>query len=155
MNRNFLTKYSVLAALSCVALIGIMFRFDNSDPDPRTEKLAAQIAEKNGIPFKPNAISEDAVKNAGEEAAQIRKAIIDAAEKLVDLKIDVVERGNFTQRTDESPVPVAFKQMWIHASSAQLRMVSLDEKNEEEWWTGFDSIKGPLTTGHLASVSGF
>ena len=155
MNRNFLTKYSVLAALSCVALIGIMFRFDNSDPDPRTEKLAAQIAEKNGIPFKPNAISEDAVKNAGEEAAQIRKAIIDAAEKLVDLKIDVVERGNFTQRTDESPVPVAFKQMWIHASSAQLRMVSLDEKNEEEWWTGFDSIKGPLTTGHLASLSGF
>ncbi|MEI8019830.1 MAG: TlpA disulfide reductase family protein, partial [Schlesneria sp.] len=121
----------------------------------RTEKRADGIAEKNAPQAVPDTVNQSVVVGLDAQAAEIRQAIIDAAEKLVDLKIDVVERGSLTQRTDDIPVPVAFKQMWMHASSAQLRMVSLDEKNEEEWWTGFDSIKGPITTGHLASLSGF
>ena len=156
MNRIFLTKYSIPFVLSCIALIGIALRFANSDPAPRNDKCADQVAEKNEPQATPAAIIQSVViENSEAVAAEIRQALIESAEKLVDLKIDVVERGSLTQRTDESPVPVAFKQMWMHASSAQVRIIQLENRNEEEWWTGFDSIKGPLTTGHLASLPGF
>ncbi len=156
MNRLFLTKYSILFVLSCIALIGIALRFANSDLAPHNEKLADRIAEKSEPQAFPATTSQDVViKNSEAVAAQIRQVLIESADKLVDLKIDVVERGSFTERTGESPVPVAFKQMWMHASSAQVQIVSLENRNEEEWWTGFDSIKGPLTTGHLSSLPGY
>ena len=156
MNRIFQTKYSIPFVLSCIGLIGIALRFANSDPAPRIEKLADQIAEKKEPQATPAAVSQDVViENSKAVAAQIRQALIASAEKLVDLKIDVAERGSFSQRMDEMPVPVAFKQMWMHALSAQVHIVAVDNSNEEEWWKGFDTIKGPLTTGHLASLPGY
>lgn len=146
----------MLFVLSCITLLGFTLWFYNSGPASRNEKLADHLAEKIENQATPTAINQNVViVNSKAVAAEIREALIESAEKLVDLKIEVVERGGFFQHTDEGPVPVAFKQMWMHASSAQVQIVSLETRNEEEWWTGFDSIKGPLTAGHLASLPGY
>jgi hypothetical protein len=88
-------------------------------------------------------------------AAQIRDALAQAAAKLVDLKAVVVERGDFTVRTEKLPMPVTFKEVWMHGRSAQVRMeIRDDDEKTQQWWTGFKSLNHPVTTADLASVSG-
>ncbi|WP_010587379.1 TlpA family protein disulfide reductase [Schlesneria paludicola] len=87
-------------------------------------------------------------------AEQLRNALIDAAQKLVDLKIVAVERVGYAPPTPDVPVPVVFKEMWIHRHSAQAYVLHRTESNDDQWWTGFEAIEGPLTTHHLAAMPG-
>jgi hypothetical protein len=89
--------------------------------------------------------------------AEIRDALVQAAAKLVDLKMVVVERGDFVVRspTMPMPVPIVFKEVWMHGRSAQVRMdFRDDDQKAQPWWTGFKSLNRPVTSGDLASVSG-
>jgi thiol-disulfide isomerase/thioredoxin len=86
---------------------------------------------------------------------EIRDAMVQAAAKLVDLKVVVVERGDFVLRTEKLPVPVVFKEVWMHGRSAQVRMDFRDDDEKvQPWWSGFKSLNHPVTTADLASVSG-
>lgn len=87
-------------------------------------------------------------------ASQIRNALLESAANLIDLKIVAVEKGDFCERSEEMPVPIVFKEVWMHSDSAQVRMIHREDGNEVEWWTGFESIKGPITTDHLNSMPG-
>jgi beta-lactamase regulating signal transducer with metallopeptidase domain/thiol-disulfide isomerase/thioredoxin len=117
----------------------------------------AQLAE-NPIPEpqRDAAESPDGLpnKNSPVTAAQIRGALLESAAKLVDLKITVVERGDFTERTPDRPVRVVFKEMWLHGKSAQVRADVRRDGNGDEWWTGFESLKGPITSADLATTPG-
>jgi hypothetical protein len=87
--------------------------------------------------------------------AQIRDALLQAAAKLVDLKLVVAERGDFLLRTEKLPVPVTFKEVWMHGRSAQMRMVTRDDDEKvRPWWSGFEAIGRPLTSADLASAPG-
>lgn len=87
-------------------------------------------------------------------ASQIQSALIETASKLVDLKIVVVEKGDFCVRTEEMSVPVRFKEVWMHSQSAQARTIWRENGNDVRWWTGFESLDGPITTAHLTTVPG-
>ena len=81
--------------------------------------------------------------------AQIRDAQVQAAAKLVDLKLVVVERGDFVVRspTMPMPVPIVFKEVWMHGRSAQVRMdFRDDDQKTQPWWTGFKSLGHPVMT---------
>jgi hypothetical protein len=117
---------------------------------------AEPTGEKSVVPPKaaldPNG---EAKKKSAVTAAQLRDALIQAAAKLVDLKVVVVERGDFTVRTEKLPVPVVFKEVWMHGRSAQVRMeIRDDDEKTQPWWTGFKSLGHPVMSGDLASVSG-
>ncbi len=89
--------------------------------------------------------------------AQIRDAQVQAAAKLVDLKLVVVERGDFVVRspTMPMPVPIVFKEVWMHGRSAQVRMdFRDDDQKTQPWWTGFKALGHPVMSRDLASVSG-
>ena len=81
-----------------------------------------------------------------ELASQIRSALIETASKLVDLKIVIAEKGDFCVRTEATSVPVCFKEVWMHSESAQARMIWRENGNDVGWWTGFESLDGPITT---------
>ncbi|MCC7336692.1 MAG: TlpA family protein disulfide reductase [Pirellulaceae bacterium] len=89
-----------------------------------------------------------------ELASQIRSALIETASKLVDLKIVIAEKGDFCVRTEATSVPVCFKEVWMHSESAQARMIWRENGNDVGWWTGFESLDGPITTAHLTTVPG-
>jgi thiol-disulfide isomerase/thioredoxin len=86
--------------------------------------------------------------------AEIRDALVRAAAKLVDLNLVVVERGDFVDRSANLPVPVVFKEVWMHGRTAQVRMVLRHDSQAVRWWTGFESIKRPLASADLAAVPG-
>ena len=155
MSQPLQKKHSFAVAMTFVTLLcgaGIIAAIATS----RSEKsTVARGLARNG----QRTIIDESRANAQDEntkltAGQIRDALIRAAEKLVDLKIVVVEKGNFTELTGEDPVPVVFKEMWMHSKSAQVRMDWRADGNGDEWWTGFESTKGPITADHLASAPG-
>jgi hypothetical protein len=88
-------------------------------------------------------------------AAQLRDALVQAAAKLVDLKLIVVERGDFILRMEKLPVPVNFKEVWMHGRSAQVRMETRDDDEKvQPWWSGFKALGHPVMSRDLAAVSG-
>jgi thiol-disulfide isomerase/thioredoxin len=80
--------------------------------------------------------------------------LVQAAAKLVDLKMVVVERGDYVVPTANRPVKAIFKEVWMHRRSAQVRMVFHDDAPADRWWTGFEALGRPLTSADLAFVSG-
>ncbi|WP_010587380.1 TlpA family protein disulfide reductase [Schlesneria paludicola] len=87
-------------------------------------------------------------------AEEIRDALLNAAEKLVDLKIVVVEKGNFSQRTPGMEVPVTFKEVWLHESSSQSYIDWRSEGHGDEWWTGFKPLEELITAEDLVTLPG-
>jgi thiol-disulfide isomerase/thioredoxin len=123
---------------------------------PQAEKSeappqAARNPDGGGVAQTPDG---GAKKKPALTPAQIRDALVQAAAKLVDLKMVVVERGDFVLRTPEMPVPVVFKEVWMHGRTAQVHLVFRQDSPADRWWTGFDAINRPLTTADLASVPG-
>jgi thiol-disulfide isomerase/thioredoxin len=91
-------------------------------------------------------------KKLEQTPAQLRDALVQAAAKLVDLKMVVVERGDVVVPTANRPVAAVYKEVWMHGRSAQVRMVFRQDSPVDRWWTGFEAINRPLTTADLASV---
>ncbi|HEX4073424.1 MAG TPA: TlpA disulfide reductase family protein, partial [Planctomycetaceae bacterium] len=120
--------------------------------------VAGPPAEKSEAPAKVARNADgNAQKKSAVTPAEIRDAQVQAAAKLVDLKMVVVERGDFVVRSPAMPmpVPIVFKEVWMHGRSAQVRMdFRDDDQKAQPWWTGFKSLNHPVTTADLASVSG-
>jgi thiol-disulfide isomerase/thioredoxin len=152
-SQSRLLKVGVLAfaILFCVAGLIIAIRklpsAENRPAGPATEG-------ERSLP-QANASQGESNDQSAVIAARIRAALVESAAELVDLRIVVAEKGNFNQRAADTAIPVVFKEMWMHGDSAQFYMDIRSEGNGEKWWTGYESIKGPLTTDHLGSLPGF
>lgn len=156
MSRAFQEKRSFAAAgtfgaLICVGGMGIAVFAQSGSEKSKVSQEAVRTPQGGVVAESPG---EGRNKNGGLTAGQIRDALIHAAAKLVDLKIVVVEKGDFVLRSENLPVPVVFKEVWLHGQSAQVRMDWRANGNGEKWWTGFKPIKGPLTSAHLDSIPG-
>ena len=156
MSRAFQEKASFAAAgafgaLICVGGMGIAV-FAESGSEKSKVSSEALRTPQGGVAAE--SLGEGRNKNGGLTAGRLRDALIQAAGKLVDLKIVVVEKGDFVLRSENLPVPVVFKEMWLHGGSAQVRMDWRPNGNGDKWWTGFKPIKGPLTSAHLDSIPG-
>ena len=120
--------------------------------------VAGPQAEKSEAPAKAAHDADgNAKKRPAVTPAEIRDAQVQAAAKLVDLKMVVVERGDFVVRspTMPMPVPIVFKEVWMHGRSAQVRMdFRDDDQKTQPWWTGFKALGHPVMSCDLASVSG-
>jgi hypothetical protein len=118
--------------------------------------VAAPQAPKSEAPAKAAVKGDDwARKKSAVTAAELRDALVQAAAKLVDLKMVVVERGDFILRAEKLPVPVVFKEVWMHGRSAQVRLETRDDDEKTQpWWTGFKALGHPVMSRDLATVSG-
>lgn len=156
MRHTFLRKILfatavALGSLICLgALIVAVLAVSRSEkshlsPEVASEALPAVVAVSSAD--RPNT---DSASTPG----QIRNALIQAAAKLVDLKIVVAEKGDSTEREPGEPAPVVFKEMWMHKNSAQVRVDGGHDEIRDKWWTGFEPIKGPLTSARLESTPG-
>lgn len=124
----------------------LLFATTVSQMPSHAQDLAKQDTP-GSVPAKRS--EEEPGKNSAVTADQIRKALTDAATNLNDLKITVVEKGNYDERTDGRSVPVVFKEMLIHSQSMQVRMDFRNDGNGDDWWKGFKSTKGPLAVAHF------
>jgi hypothetical protein len=126
---------------------------------PRPSPMTGPVEQKTqfGDTRGTGAASADdrTTKDSARTLGPIRDALIKAATKLVDLKIVVAEKGDFTERAPGQPVPVVFKEMWLHSRSAQVRIDDQrDDGKGTEWWTGFRPMNRPLTSADLDSTPG-
>ncbi len=126
----------------------------NWELSPAEDRPIGPVAEVEHPLPRAFAIQGASNDPSGVITARIRAALVESAAKLVDLRIVVAEKGDFTRRAADVPVPVVFKEMWMHDKSAQLYMDWHGDGGGEKWWTGFKSITGPLTTDHLGTLPG-
>ncbi len=160
MRLPFQGRLVFAAAVACGSLICLgglstpVLAEPRAEPGPPTSPPSREAPATPQRGSAPNSPADRPHQSPAVTAAQIRAALLAAPAKLVDLKLVVVERGNFNDRSQNQPVPVVYKEMWIHSRSAQVRMDFRHNGNGARWWTGFPSIKGPLTTAHLNSAPG-
>jgi len=93
-----------------------------------------------------NAPESQLLANSNVFAADLHRALQDAAKKLVDLQIAAVER--------HMPASVIFKQIWLHGRSAQVLYDQRDDIADESWWKPFQPISGSLTPTNLPTLPG-
>jgi thiol-disulfide isomerase/thioredoxin len=144
---------AVLAFATLFCAVGLIIA--NRALPPAENRPAGPAAEGERPLPQATASQGESNDNSAGITARIQAALVESAAKLVDLRIVVAEKGDFIQRAADMPVPVVFKEMWMHGESAQVYMDWRGDGNGEEWWTGFNSINGPLTTDHLGSLPGF
>ena len=158
MNHSIHGRIQLTTAIVFGALIG-WGGLAAAAAEPAAEKTAAapKAVRNSNASDRAQGVDGAGQKKPAVTPAQIRDALVQAAAKLVDLKMVVVERGDFVVRspTMPMPVPIVFKEVWMHGRSAQVRMdFRDDDQKTQPWWTGFKSLNHPVTTADLASVSG-
>ncbi len=152
-SQTRLLGVAVLVFTTLFCAVGLIIA--NRELPPADNRPAGQAAgSEHPLPQATASQGQSHDDSAG-ITARIQAALFESAAKLVDLRIVVAEKGDFVQRAADRPVPVVFKEMWMHGKSAQVYMDWRGDGNGEQWWTGFKSIEGPLTTDHLGSLPGF
>src|ERR1700689_5464964 len=114
--------FAVMIGLGALAAAAAGPPAEKTEPSPK----AARSPDGGSVAASPDGGTR---KKSTATPAEIRDAMVQAAAKLVDLKVVVVERGDFVVRspTMPMPVPIVFKEVWMHGRSAQVRMDFRDD----------------------------
>jgi thiol-disulfide isomerase/thioredoxin len=110
----------------------------------RRNRTAAHVVRPDQPKPSANESDNQLLANSIVSAADLHQALQDAARKLVDLQIAVVER--------HVSATVIFKQIWIHDRSAQAVYDQRDDIKDESWWKHFQPVKGSLTPRDLLTL---
>src|SRR5262245_4146146 len=133
----------------CAGRLAIVFALSNSG-----QCVARAHSETEQPPTIATAATEARAADAKITAAEIRQALHDAAAKLIDLQIAVVELGNSGEQQPGQPIPVIFKQIWMHGQSGQALLDQREDIVGDSWWTGFQPVEEALASSNLLSVPG-
>jgi thiol-disulfide isomerase/thioredoxin len=112
----------------------------------RRNIAAAKVAKPAQRTSTANGRGSQLPANPNVSASDLHRALGEAARKLVDVQVAVVER--------QVPASVVFKQIWMHDRSAQVYYDQRDEIADEAWWTHFRPINGSLTAQNLSTLPG-
>jgi thiol-disulfide isomerase/thioredoxin len=155
MGHSIRGRYGPAASMVFAVLIGLgRLAAAVAGPPAERSEAPAKAARNAGSGAVTQTRDGEAKKQSAVTPAQIRDALVQAAAKLVDLKMVVVERGDYVMPTANRPVPATFKEVWMHGRSAQVRMVVRQDSPADRWWTGFEALGRPVTSADLAFVSG-
>src|SRR5262245_7538895 len=99
--------------------------------------LSAEPAQKSASAANAATPPDATGANTMSVAESIRAALLDTAARLDNLKITFVEKGDNAIAAPGMPIPVVFKEVWIHGQSAQARMDWRENGNGDNWWEGF------------------